>query len=94
MSEADMDGRRNNKGTIGNNGGRKPKADEQKLIEKLTPMEDKAHAALKQALEEGKPWAVKLFFEYLYGKPRQSVDVTSEGAGIVVPEIKWRTPPK
>lgn len=87
------DGRKNNKGIPGVSG-RKPKADEQKLIEKLTPMEHKAHAALKQALEEGKPWAVKLFFEYLYGKPRQSVDVTSEGAGIVVPEIKWRTPPK
>jgi len=87
-----VDGRKNNKGTIGNSGGRKPKVEEQKLIEKLSPLEPVAHEALKDALAEGKPWAVKLFFEYLYGKPRQSVDVTSEGAGIVVPEIIWRQP--
>ena len=33
-----MDGRINNKGTKGNKGGRPSKAEEQKLIENLTPM--------------------------------------------------------
>jgi hypothetical protein len=73
------------------NAGRKPRVEEQKLIEKLTPLEPLAHQALQDALAEGKPWAVKLFFEYLYGKPRQSVDLTSEGEGIVIPQLKWRS---
>lgn len=59
--------------------GRKSKAEEQKLIEKLTPLAPVAHAALNSALEDNQPWAVKLFFEYFYGKPRQQVDVTTGG---------------
>lgn len=70
------DGRRNNKGTKGNNGGRPPKADEQKLIEKLSPLEPKAFKALANALDSEKHWAVKLYFEYVYGKPRETKDVT------------------
>lgn len=65
--------------------GRKAKADEQKLIEKLTPLQPAAHAALTSALEDNQPWAVKLFFEYFYGKPRQQVDVTSNGETVNTP---------
>lgn len=65
--------------------GRKAKADEQKLIEKLTPLQPAAHAALTTALEDNQPWAVKLFFEYFYGKPRQQVDVTSNGETVNMP---------
>jgi hypothetical protein len=68
-----MDKRKENKGTIGNNGGRKSKAEEQKLIEKLSPLEPLAFKALTDALEEGKDWAVKLFFNYQYGMPKQMV---------------------
>lgn len=68
-----MDKRKNNTGTIGNNGGRKSKADEQKLIEKLSPLEPLAFKALTDALEEGKDWAVKLFFNYQFGMPKQMV---------------------
>ena len=72
-----MDKRKFNKGTKGNKGGRPSKAEEQKLIERLTPMADQAHAQLKKAVDEGEQWAVKLWFEYFYGKPKQSMDVTS-----------------
>lgn len=68
------DGRSNNKGTVGNNGGRKPKAEEQKLIEKLSPLEPVAHLKLRESIEQGKDWAIKLFFEYMYGKPKQTID--------------------
>ncbi len=68
-----MDGRKNNKGVAGK-AGRKSKAEEQALIEKLSPMEDLAHGKLKEALKEGKDWAIKMFFEYMYGKPKQVVD--------------------
>jgi hypothetical protein len=69
-----MDKRKQNKGTFGNNGGRKPKAEEQKLIEKLSPLEPLAFDALTKAIKEGKDWAVKLFFNYQYGMPKQIVD--------------------
>ena len=55
------------------NAGRKSKAEEQQLIEKLSPLEPKAFAALTTAIEEGKDWAVKLFFNYQYGMPKQMV---------------------
>ena len=53
--------------------GRKPKADEQELIEKLSPLMPKAYKALSNALDEEEPWATKLAMEYFYGKPKQSV---------------------
>ena len=54
--------------------GRKTKADEQELIERLTPLNDVAFEALKNGLEDDQPWAVKLFLEYKYGKPKQTID--------------------
>ncbi len=66
------DGRRNNGGN--KNAGRKPKAEEQKLIEKLTPLESSAYKALKNALKDEQGWAIKLFFEYMYGKPKQQIE--------------------
>ena len=66
------DGRKNNGGN--KNAGRKPKVEEQKLIEKLTPLEETAYKALNNALKEEEGWAVKLFFEYMYGKPKQQIE--------------------
>lgn len=63
-----------NKGGKRENSGRKSKAEEQQLIEKLSPLESTAHAKLKEALESGKEWAVKLFFDYMYGKPKQMIE--------------------
>lgn len=68
-----MDKRSNNKGTRGNNGGRKSKAEEQNLIEKLTPLEPLAFAALTEALNDKKDWAVKLYMNYMFGMPKQMV---------------------
>lgn len=66
------DGRKNNGGN--KNAGRKPKADEQKLIERLTPLADDAYKALGKALKDEQGWAVKLFMEYMYGKPKQQIE--------------------
>ncbi len=76
-----MDGRKNN-GGVRKGAGRPSKADEVKLIERLTPLEDNAFKALKEGLSDGQNWAVKLFFEYMYGKPRQQMDVTTNGESI------------
>ena len=69
--------------------GRKPKLEEQKLIEKLTPLEPMAHEALKKNIAKGESWAVKMFFEYMYGKPKESKDITSNGETIAVPKIEF-----
>lgn len=65
------------KGGAREGAGRKSKAEEQSLIEKLTPLEPIAFKALTDALNEGKDWAVKLFFQYNYGMPKQVIDQNS-----------------
>ena len=62
-----------NRGGKREGAGRKPKADEVKLIERLTPMEDDAHKALHKGVKDGNPVFVKLWFEYFYGKPNQTI---------------------
>ena len=63
--------------------GRKPKIEEIKLIEKLTPLEPLALAALKNGLDNGDFPFVKMYFEYRYGKPKETKDVTTNGKDIV-----------
>ncbi len=86
-----MDNRKNNKGTKGNKGGRKSKAEEQQLIERLSPLEDIAFEALETALhnEKAQSWAVPLYFNYKYGKPQVRVDVTSGGDKLSLSPIQW-----
>ena len=83
-----MDKRINNGGAR-KGAGRKSKAAEQKLIENLTPMNDMALESLQKGLEKKEQWAVKLFFEYFYGKPQQRVDVTSNDESINMPLINF-----
>ena len=72
------DGRKSNGGhSTKGFAGRKPKADEQQLIERLSPLEDIAYKALGDGLKEGQSWAVKLFLEYRYGKPKQQIENTN-----------------
>lgn len=56
--------------------GRKSKADEVSLIEKLSPLEDIAFAALKAGVEKGDFKYVQLFYNYYAGKPRETKDIT------------------
>ncbi len=56
--------------------GRKPKADELSLIEKLTPLEDAAYQALKAGVEKGDFKFVQLYYNYYAGKPRETKDIT------------------
>ena len=72
-----------------NGAGRKTKAEEQKLIENLTPMNTIALESLQKGLEKKEQWAVKLFFEYFYGRPQQRVDVTSNEETINMPLINF-----
>ena len=82
-----MDGRKNNGGH--KTAGRKPKAAEQQLIEKLKPFEQAALKALELAVKEGQSWAVKLYFEYKYGKAKESKDITTNGESINKPVFEF-----
>ena len=55
---------------------RKPKADEQALVDTLHPLEPKALAALEKGLDDGEQWAVKVYFERVYGKPKETINQT------------------
>lgn len=70
------DGRRNNKGTKGNKGGRPPKADELKFIEKLDNIIDSQTAIkkLKELINDNNFNAIKLYLEYRFGKPKETVE--------------------
>lgn len=67
----------NTKGGAREGAGRKSKAQEQSLIEKLSPLEPIAFNALTEALCEKKDWAVKLYFQYQYGMPKQVISQTN-----------------
>jgi|TARA_R110000764_G_scaffold54837_5_gene119601 hypothetical protein len=70
-----MDKRKYNGGAR-DNAGRKPKAIELELIEKLTPLEPLAHTALMEGLKKGDFKYVQLFYNYYAGKPRETKDIT------------------
>jgi len=69
-----MDKRKFNGGN--KNAGRKPKAEEVQLIEKLTPLEPLAFEALMKGLEKQDFKFVQLFYNYYAGKPRETKDIT------------------
>jgi hypothetical protein len=58
--------------------GRKSKAEEQQLVERLSPLAPKAFKALEQGLDDNQNWAVKLFMEYSYGKPKESININPD----------------
>jgi hypothetical protein len=64
------------KGQSGNPKGRPTKAEEQKLNDQLSPHSPKAIKALIDGVEQGERWAIKMFFEYLYGRPTQRIEQT------------------
>lgn len=71
-----MDKRKDNKGTKGNKGGRPPKADELKFLERLDSHidQDEAIQSLKALIKDGNFHAIKMYFEYRFGKPKEVVE--------------------
>jgi hypothetical protein len=56
--------------------GRKSKADEFKLLDKLSPMEDLFIQVLHDGLKKGDYKFAQLYANYYYGKPRETQDIT------------------
>ena len=57
------------------NSGRPKKSDELLMIEKLTPLSDKAFEELQKGIERGEFQFVRLWFQYMYGKPKQITEL-------------------
>ena len=71
-----MDGRKNNGGhSTKGKAGRKPKIDELAFIEKLDNIinSDEAIKKLKDLISEDNFPALKLYMEYRFGKPKETV---------------------
>lgn len=72
-----MDKRKNNGGhSTKGKAGRKPKADEIKFIEKLDKhiSQDEAMQSLKELIQDKNIVAIKMYFEYRFGKPKEVVE--------------------
>jgi hypothetical protein len=59
--------------------GRPPKATEVALIERLSPMEDIALAALEKGVKSGEFPFIKLYMEYRFGKPKETIKMDGDG---------------
>lgn len=77
----------NNHGGKREGSGRKSKAEEIKLIEKLSPMADIAFQKLKEGVESGDFKFIQLYLNYYVGKPKETKDITSNGNEIKSPFI-------
>ncbi len=56
--------------------GRKNKADELQLLDKLSPMEDLFIQVLHDGLKKGDYKFAQLFANYYYGRPKETQDIT------------------
>jgi allophanate hydrolase subunit 2 len=68
---------KSNRGGARIGAGRKSKADEASLVDKLSPMDETALNLLKNLLINGDFNALKLFMEYRYGKPKMTIESES-----------------
>jgi hypothetical protein len=85
-----MDGRKNNGGhSTKGAAGRKPKADEVKLIESLDNHIDSQEVfdTLHGLIKEGNIRAIQLYMNYRFGKPKENVTLNSDGFNINFKDI-------
>ena len=55
--------------------GRKSKEIDQQMLERLSVFTDDAYRVLGENIKKGKFWAIKIFFERMYGKPKEYKDL-------------------
>jgi hypothetical protein len=58
------------------NSGRKSKEVEQEVLEKLSVLDDLFFSKLKEAMEQGKPYAMRLFATHRIPKPTMEIHTT------------------
>jgi len=62
--------------------GRKTRAEENKLMDKLNPLDSIAFKALENGVKNGEFNFVRMYFEYRFGKPKERMDITTAGQKI------------
>ena len=73
------------------NSGRKSKADEQLLMERLSVYDNKAFEILGKKIEDGEYWALRMYFNYRWGKPTENQTINLHTTQIEAPVIKWKS---
>jgi len=68
--------------------GRKPLYGQVGFLDKLLHMEKDAIKALHEGIKAGEYNFVRLFFEYHVGKPKENIDITSNGQSIGTIEVQ------
>ena len=84
------DGRKNNGGhSTKGKAGRKPKIEELKLIERLDDVisSNDVLLKLKELIKDSNYNAIKLYFEYRFGKPVEKIDLNTNVEDNEPPEI-------
>jgi hypothetical protein len=91
-----MDGRKNNgghstKAKRPNDKRLAPRYDYENMIEAMdsTLPPDSIWSKVSDHIESGDLKALELWIKYRFGAPKQSVDVTSNGDGILIPISSW-----
>lgn len=79
-----MADKRKNNGGARENSGRKSKAEELGVSEKLRPMEKDFLKALANQIKAENMAALKIYADYFYGKPQEKVDITTDGKAISI----------
>lgn len=69
--------------------GRKPRSDEQQLIERLDNLidQDKAIETLNRLMLKGDMRAIQLYFNYRYGKPKETVSASHTFEGFNISDV-------
>ena len=71
--------------------GRKPKADEIKLIEQMdaVAVPELIWQKLYERCADGDTQAIKTWLQYRFGMPKQSIDMTTGGEKFAPPDLYW-----
>ena len=72
------------------NAGRPKREVERDLVGRLSKYSDDAFEALHQAIKEKRPWALKLWFDRVYGKPKDYKEIELHSIQIETPVITWQ----
>lgn len=79
----------NNHGGARPGAGRKPKEMQASLIEKLSPYENDIINIIVEKAKQGQKDFVKMYMEYLHGRPTQTVQLDGQLLTGSIPIDKW-----
>lgn len=69
-------------------GGRRPRADENDICAALSACKPQPQvmAKLAAAIDQGEQWAITLYLAYMWGKPRERIDLDAQTYTVLITE--------